>query len=95
MFLFLVLSNFIFLKQENIKHALDNLCVHLPKKLQAECVDFVDTYSSELVEMLITDFTPQQICVYLKLCPDNKPDLSTLNIKIDNDDDNDEICKKV
>lgn len=56
--------------QDNIKDVLNHLCVHLPVKLQAECTDFVHTYTSELVDMLITDFKPQEICVSLKLCPE-------------------------
>lgn len=68
--------------QESIQNALDNLCSHLPSNLKSECVDFVDTYSKQLVEMLTVEFTPQEICVYLKLCVDKHPDTSMLS-KID------------
>lgn len=71
--------------KENIKQALSKLCSHLSPKLKMECTDFVDTYSSELVEMLVSDFTPQEICVYLKLCVDQRPDLSLLNMEFDHD----------
>uniref|UniRef100_U5ENL5 Putative saposin-related protein n=1 Tax=Corethrella appendiculata TaxID=1370023 RepID=U5ENL5_9DIPT len=67
--------------KENIKNSLKSLCSHLNSKLKMECDDFVETYSSELVEMLVSDFTEQEICVYLKLCDDNKPNMSTLNIQ--------------
>lgn len=67
--------------KENVIHTLDTLCDHLPAKLRPECRDFVETYSKELIEMLATDFTPQQICVYLKLCVDNKPDTSMIDIE--------------
>ncbi|XP_055542116.1 prosaposin isoform X1 [Wyeomyia smithii] len=69
--------------KENIKQALSKLCSHLSPKLKLECTDFVDTYSSELVEMLVSDFTPQEICVYLKLCVDQRPDLSLLNMEFE------------
>lgn len=69
--------------KENIKQALSKLCSHLSPKLKLECNDFVETYSSELVEMLVSDFTPQEICVYLKLCVDQRPDLSLLNMEFD------------
>lgn len=36
--------------------------------LKEECNDFVHTYADELVEMLIADLNPQEVCVYLKLC---------------------------
>lgn len=58
---------------ENIKRTLKGLCSHLTNKLQPECNDFVETYTAELLKMLADDFTPQQICVYLKLCTDSKP----------------------
>lgn len=64
--------------QESIQTALDNLCSHLPVKLKAECTDFVDTYSRQLFEMLVADFTPQEVCVYLNLCQDKMPDVSSL-----------------
>lgn len=59
--------------QENIKEALTKLCSHLPGNMKEECQDFVDTYTNELVEMLIADLKPEEVCVYLKLCSDNKP----------------------
>jgi saposin len=59
--------------QTNIQNALDNLCSHLPSKLKPECVDFVDTYSKQLVEMLAIKFSPQEVCVFLKICVDNRP----------------------
>lgn len=57
---------------ENIKRTLKGLCSHLTNKLQPECTDFVETYTAELLKMLADDFTPQQICVYLKVCTDAK-----------------------
>uniref|UniRef100_A0A182QQD3 Saposin n=1 Tax=Anopheles farauti TaxID=69004 RepID=A0A182QQD3_9DIPT len=69
----------------NIKSALDKLCTHLSPKLRMECNDFVDTYTAELVEMLASDFTPQEICVFLKLCVDQRPDLSLLGMELDYD----------
>lgn len=60
--------------QADIKSALNKLCVHLPSDdLKEECEDFVSTYTDELVEMLIADLKPDEICVYLKLCTDGRP----------------------
>lgn len=36
-------------------------------------MDFVHTYANELVEMLVADLSPQEVCVYLKLCEDKGP----------------------
>jgi saposin len=54
--------------QEEIRRELDTLCADLPKSVAGECRDFVDTYEEQLVDMLIADFTPKEICTYLKLC---------------------------
>lgn len=56
------------LLQENIKNKLDSLCNHLSDSLKVECLDFVQTYTNELVDKLSNDFSPQEICLYLKLC---------------------------
>lgn len=60
----------------NIENVLNNLCSHLSIKMEKQCNEFVLKYSAELIEMLISDFTPQEICVYLKLCIDKIEDLS-------------------
>lgn len=52
---------------------MNSLCSHLSGQVKEECDDFVNTYSDELVDMLIADFTPQEVCVYLKLCDDKAP----------------------
>lgn len=52
----------------NIKEKLSGLCTHLSVQLKTECNDFVQTYTDELVEKLANNFSPQQICLYLKLC---------------------------
>ena len=64
--------------QEAIRKELDKLCTELPRSLARECRDFVDEYEEELVDMLIADFTPKEICTYLKLCdPDVKTTVTT------------------
>lgn len=54
--------------EANIKAQLNKLCKHLPESLIDECTDLVNAYTKELVEMLLADLTPQEVCVYLKLC---------------------------
>lgn len=68
------LMNVLYFSQTNIRTALDQLCNHLSTKLKTQCVDFVDQYTDQLVNMLISDMDAQQICVYLKLCTDNVAD---------------------
>jgi len=59
--------------RDNIKNALDSLCSHFKGNVATECQDFVNTYTDELVEMMMDDFKPQEVCVYLKVCTDKTP----------------------
>jgi saposin len=63
-----------------VKKALEKACSRLPPKLQLQCDDFVETYYDELIKKLLSDFTPQDICVDLKLC--TKTDVDNGNIKV-------------
>lgn len=54
--------------QASIEAAMDKLCVHLPKSLVDQCETLVEVYSKQIVEMILADLTPQEVCVYLKLC---------------------------
>ncbi|XP_074025323.1 uncharacterized protein isoform X2 [Leptinotarsa decemlineata] len=59
--------------KKNIENALDELCLDLPSNMVPECEDFVNTYTEELVELIISDLKPDEVCVFLKLCQDDKP----------------------
>ncbi|CAG9854593.1 unnamed protein product [Phyllotreta striolata] len=59
--------------EEQIQEALKKVCSTLPQTLDNECDDFVTTYTKQLVEMLIDDFKPEEVCVALKLCTDSRP----------------------
>lgn len=54
--------------QEEIQQALDQLCSILPKSVQGECQVFVDTYTDQIIHLLINELTPDQVCVELHLC---------------------------
>lgn len=58
--------------QANIEAELAKLCNHLPRSLTDQCTEFVKTYSKELVEMLLADLSPQEVCAYLHLCDPSK-----------------------
>ncbi|XP_022910966.2 prosaposin [Onthophagus taurus] len=60
--------------EESIENALNKLCSHFNGKIKLECQDFVTTYSRTLVNLLIDDLKPQNICVALKLCNEKAPD---------------------
>ncbi|XP_043267105.1 prosaposin [Venturia canescens] len=58
--------------EENIEKALEKLCMHLPKSLITDCNGLVQQYSQQVIEMLVADFSPQEVCVALKLCDPKK-----------------------
>lgn len=55
-------------QQASIEKALDKLCQELPKSLSGQCSDLVKIYSKELIDMILKDMTPQEVCSTLKLC---------------------------
>lgn len=73
--------------QEEIRRELDLLCDDLPKSVVGECEEFVNTYEEQLVEMFLADFTPKQICTYLKLCDPTMKERVTTPVPVP------EICK--
>ncbi|KAL7646629.1 UNVERIFIED_CONTAM: hypothetical protein RMT77_001880 [Armadillidium vulgare] len=57
---------------ESIKKAVDQVCYQLPKSIRKQCVAFVNIYVDQIIDLLVHDFTPAQICAQLGLCPGNK-----------------------
>jgi len=55
--------------KDSVKKALDRVCSRLPPKPQLQCKDFIESYYDELLEKLVSDFDPKDICSELKLCP--------------------------
>ncbi|KAL1459310.1 hypothetical protein WDU94_011304 [Cyamophila willieti] len=54
--------------EENIKHTLDSICTSLPKHLALDCTKFINVYYDELIDMIVAETTPQEMCVYMRLC---------------------------
>lgn len=71
--------------EADIESELDKLCAHLPHSLVDQCTDLVKGYSKELIELLLADLTPQEICVYIKLC-DNQKDPGPRNFFVTDKD---------
>ena len=58
---------------------MDKLCVHLPKSLVDQCETLVTQYSKQIIQMVLNNLTPQEVCVYLNLCDpskDSEPSIS-------------------
>lgn len=66
--------------KDNIEHVLDQLCNHLSDKLKSQCVEFVKQYSAEVVDMMLANFTPQEACLFIRLCSNNEP--KRINVQI-------------
>jgi saposin len=52
-----------------IKGALETVCRYLPGSMSAKCKDFVDEYTDLLIQMIIEEIPPEQICAALNMCP--------------------------
>ena len=67
--------------KETAKKALEKVCSRLPPKPQLQCTDFVETYYDELLEKLVSDFDPKDVCCELQLCPAINDDLFRVGIE--------------
>jgi saposin len=54
--------------EAQIKAALDKVCNYLPATLAEECESFVTIYGDLLIQMLLSELDPEQICTELGLC---------------------------
>jgi len=54
--------------EAQIKAALEQLCSILPKSVESQCDNFVETYTEIIIDMLTKDVTPEMICTNLGLC---------------------------
>lgn len=66
--------------KENVERVLKQLCSHLSDKLKAQCEEFVKAYSAEVVDMILANFTPQESCVFIRLCSNDSPKRKNVNI---------------
>jgi len=54
--------------QKEIKIKLEKLCGKLPSKWKAECTDFVSTQLENILDMLVAQVKPDEICILLTIC---------------------------
>lgn len=64
--------------QDEIKAALEKVCHQLPPVLQSLCTNVIETYEPQLIQMLLSSFTSEQICEKLNMCTDVQGTISTL-----------------
>jgi saposin len=51
-----------------LKNTLEKLCTKLPTNWKAKCSDFVTNNLESILDMLIAQIPPQEICVLLNIC---------------------------
>ncbi|XP_027843877.2 prosaposin isoform X2 [Aphis gossypii] len=54
--------------EEMIKKKLEKLCTKLPSKWKGECTDFVSSQLESILDMLVAQVKPEEICVLLDIC---------------------------
>ncbi|XP_040293597.1 prosaposin isoform X1 [Bufo bufo] len=65
--------------KEQIQEALEKVCYIIPVKYRQQCKDFIDTYSSAIIELLEQEITPEQICQAIGLCAVRQPQMIKLS----------------
>ena len=61
--------------EEEIKNVLDRICYELSTPIQKECLKMVNTYMDEIIDMFVSEYTPQEVCAELGLCKEPKNDV--------------------
>jgi saposin len=51
-----------------IKKKLEKLCTKLPSKWKGECTNFVSSQLQSILDMLVAQVKPEEICVLLEIC---------------------------
>lgn len=59
--------------QEEIIHALDEVCSKLPTSLSEECQEMVETYGRSILSILMREESPKLVCSLLHLCSSQGP----------------------
>ncbi len=54
--------------EKEIKSVLDRICYELSTPIQKECVNMVNQYTDEIIQMFVKGFTPKQVCAEIGLC---------------------------
>lgn len=55
-----------------IQKALDDVCDVIPAGMRAQCHLFVDEYSGVVVQLLLQELDPQQVCIFIGICTNGK-----------------------
>ena len=59
--------------QEEIRNVVETFCGYLPASVADKCENFVHNNMDKIIELVINNLTPDQICAALKMCASKKP----------------------
>lgn len=52
-----------------VEHAVLMMCSYLPGTISDKCIDFVQTYGDEIIDLIVhEEMDPKQVCAALTLC---------------------------
>ncbi len=54
--------------RDEIRNVLETLCDVMPKSLEDKCEAYVAKYTDAIIEFIIKDFTPDEVCTALQMC---------------------------
>ena len=54
--------------EEEIEHALEQVCGYMPKAVKPQCEHVVETYGTAIIEMLANGVDPKEVCTMMHLC---------------------------
>eukprot|EP00092_Neocalanus_flemingeri_P033617 GFUD01036545.1.p1 GENE.GFUD01036545.1~~GFUD01036545.1.p1 ORF type:complete len:893 (-),score=233.50 GFUD01036545.1:245-2923(-) len=54
--------------QDMVKNALESICYRLPNSIERNCEDFVEKYTSSIINLIVTGLTADEVCAALDLC---------------------------
>ncbi|KAJ8022464.1 Prosaposin [Holothuria leucospilota] len=58
--------------EAEITAAMEKVCSLLPTSLARQCQAFIDQYGPVIIQLLVNQMDPQQVCSYIRLCKNNQ-----------------------
>ncbi|KAM9070068.1 prosaposin isoform X2 [Sarcophilus harrisii] len=58
--------------KEDMVHAVEKVCSVIPKSMEQECRDLVESYGPAIVDLLLDETSPHLVCSLLSLCNNKK-----------------------
>jgi len=84
--------------QDMVKNVLESICYRLPNSIERNCENFVETYTSTIINLIINGLTPDEICSALDLCA-STTDIQTVptevEVKVEVEDSTCVLCEYV